>query len=92
MAPIDYAPWGVNPPHLHSRASEIFTVIKGTFYVGFVTSNPENRLTSKVLQMGDVFVFRIGLVHFQRNIGYRNAVAIAGLSSENPGTTVDRCS
>ncbi|GMN64441.1 hypothetical protein TIFTF001_033509 [Ficus carica] len=52
---------------------------------GFVTSNPENRLLKKVLQKGDVFVFPIGLVHFQRNIGYGNAVAIAGLSSQNPG-------
>ena len=82
---IDYAPWGINPPHTHPRATEILTVLDGTLEVGFVTSNPENRLIKKVLQKGDVFVFPIGLVHFQRNIGYGNAVAIAGLSSQNPG-------
>eukprot|EP00261_Vitis_vinifera_P039106 XP_019080349.1 PREDICTED: germin-like protein subfamily 1 member 14 [Vitis vinifera] len=57
----------------------------GTLYVGFVTSNPENRLISKVLNKGDVFVFPMGLIHFQFNIGHTNAVAIAGLSSQNPG-------
>ncbi|KAK2969745.1 hypothetical protein RJ640_015889 [Escallonia rubra] len=65
--------------------SMILTVLEGSLQVGFVTSNPENRLISKVLQKGDVFVFPVGLVHFQRNVGYGNAVAIAALSSQNPG-------
>ncbi|OVA20848.1 Germin [Macleaya cordata] len=82
---IDYAPWGINPPHTHPRATEILTVLEGTLHVGFVTSNPDNRLITKVLQKGDVFVFPVGLVHFQRNVGYGNAVAIAALSSQNPG-------
>ncbi|CAN0897026.1 Putative germin-like protein 2-2 [Linum grandiflorum] len=82
---IDFAPWGINPPHTHSRATEILTVVEGSLEVGFVTSNPENRLISKVLKKDDVFVFSIGLIHFQRNVGYGNAVAIAGLSSQNPG-------
>ncbi|KAI3491975.1 hypothetical protein L1887_43612 [Cichorium endivia] len=85
MARVDYAPWGINPPHTHPRATEILTVLEGTIQVGFVTSNPENRLISKVLQKGDVFVFPEGLVHFQRNVGYGNAIAIVGLSSQNPG-------
>ncbi|KAA8519325.1 hypothetical protein F0562_013581 [Nyssa sinensis] len=54
IARVDYAPWGINPPHTHPRASEILTVLQG-------------------------------LVHFQRNVGYGNAVAIAALSSQNPG-------
>jgi len=37
-----------------------------------------------VLNKGDVFVFPIGLIHFQLNVGYGNVVAIAGLSSQNP--------
>nr|GMC88730.1 putative germin-like protein 2-1 [Ipomoea batatas] len=40
---------------------------------------------SLVLKPGDVFVFPVGLVHFQRNVGYTKAVAFAGLSSQNPG-------
>lgn len=85
MARLDYAPWGINPPHLHPRATEIFTVLEGTFYVGFVTSNPENRLISSILQKGDAFVFPVGLIHFERNVGYGNGVAVASLSSQNPG-------
>ncbi|CAN1220215.1 Putative germin-like protein 2-1 [Linum perenne] len=57
----------------------------GTLEVGFVTSNPEYRLISKTLQKGDVFVFPVGLIHFQRNVGKTNAVVIAALSSQNPG-------
>ncbi|MBA0832892.1 hypothetical protein Goarm_017248, partial [Gossypium armourianum] len=83
---IDYAPYGgLNPPHTHPRAIEILVVLEGTLYVGFVTSNPDNRLVSKVLYPGDVFVFPIGLIHFQQNVGKTNAVAFANLSSQNPG-------
>ncbi|KAI3957551.1 hypothetical protein MKX01_001910 [Papaver californicum] len=82
---IDYAPWGMNPPHTHPRATEILTVLEGTLEVGFVTSNPDNILIRKILQKGDVFVFPIGLIHYQRNTGHLNAVAIAALSSQNPG-------
>ncbi|XP_034710746.1 putative germin-like protein 2-1 [Vitis riparia] len=85
LARVDYAPYGLNPPHIHPRATEILTVLEGTLYVGFVTSNPENRLISKVLYKGDVFVFPQGLIHFQLNVGTTNAVAIASLSSQNPG-------
>jgi quercetin dioxygenase-like cupin family protein len=80
---IDYAPYGQNPPHTHPRATEILVVIEGILLVGFVTSNPENRLFTKVLKKGDVFVFPIGLIHFQFNAGKTNAVAFAGLSSQN---------
>ncbi|CAN4109095.1 unnamed protein product [Withania somnifera] len=82
---VDYAPWGINPPHTHPRATEVLTVLEGSLHVGFVTSNPENHLITKVLQKGDVFVLPIGLVHYQRNVGYGNAVAIAALSNQNPG-------
>lgn len=86
MVRIDYGRMGINPPHTHPRATEILVVLEGTLLVGFVSSNQDgNRLFSKVLNRGDVFVFPEGLVHFQQNVGRRNAVAIAGLSSQNPG-------
>lgn len=85
LARIDYAPYGLNPLHTHPRATEILTVLEGSLYVGFVTSNPENKLFTKVLDKGDVFVFPKGLVHFQFNNGTCNAVALAALSSQNPG-------
>ncbi|KAL7584753.1 hypothetical protein Lser_V15G45462 [Lactuca serriola] len=85
MASIDFAPQGINPPHTHPRATEILTVMEGRILVGFVTSNPENRLITKLLQKGDVFVFPKGLIHFQKNVGNGYAAAIAALSSQNPG-------
>ncbi|KAA8544455.1 hypothetical protein F0562_022505 [Nyssa sinensis] len=85
LARIDFAPNGLNPPHTHPRASEILTVLEGTLYVGFVTSNPDNRLITKVLYQGDVFVFPVGLIHFQLNVGNTAAVALSALSSQNPG-------
>ncbi|XP_065619633.1 putative germin-like protein 2-1 [Quercus suber] len=81
----DYAPWGINPPHTHPRATEILIVLEGSLEVGFFMSNPQNRLITKVLQKGDVFVFPIGLIHYQRNVGIGNVIAIAALSSQNPG-------
>ncbi|BFG33273.1 hypothetical protein CerSpe_195480 [Prunus speciosa] len=86
LARIDFAPNGLNPPHTHPRGTEFLIVLEGTLYVGFVTSNGDNnRLFTKVLNKGDVFVFPVGLIHFQLNVGHVNALAVAGLSSQNPG-------
>lgn len=86
MARIDFAPGGVNPPLIHPRGTGLLTVLKGTLQVGFITSSPDNRLFTKILRKGDAFVFPRGLVHFHRNVGRTNAVAIAALSSQNPGS------
>lgn len=48
-------------------------------------ANGDNRLITKALKPGDVFVFPIGLIHFQFNVGKTKALAFAGLSSQNPG-------
>ncbi|KAK3437071.1 hypothetical protein EUGRSUZ_C01763 [Eucalyptus grandis] len=86
MARLDFAPGGLNPPHTHPRGTEVLVVIEGTLLVGFVTSNQlNNTLFTKVLYKGDVFVFPIGLIHFQLNTGKTPALAFAGLSSQNPG-------
>ncbi|PKI38717.1 hypothetical protein CRG98_040895 [Punica granatum] len=86
LAHIDFAPNGLNPPDAHPRGTEFLIVIEGELYVGFVLSNQlGNRLITKVLKPGDVFVFPIGTIHFQLNVGKTNAVAFAGLSSQNPG-------
>ena len=88
LARIDFVPGGQNPPHTHPRGSEILTVIQGTLLVGFVTSNQllNHTLFTKQLRAGDVFVFPQGLIHFQLNVGRTPAVAMAALSSQNPGT------
>ena len=85
IARIDYAPYGVNPPHTHPRASELLLVLEGTVGAGFVTSDPDYRFFIKILNPGDIFVFPIGLIHFNFNAGKTNAVAFASFGSQNPG-------
>jgi len=86
MARIDYAQGGQNPPHTHPRATEIIFVTQGTLEVGFITT--ANKLFTKTLTVGDVFVFPRGLVHFQQNRGYGPASVIAGFNSQLQGTQV----
>ena len=86
-ARVDFAPHGLNPPHTHPRATELFTVLEGTLLVGFVSSNQDgNRFFAQVLYKGDAFIFPIGMIHFQFNIGKYPAVALAAFGSQNPGT------
>ncbi|KAL6840552.1 hypothetical protein ACP4OV_030362 [Aristida adscensionis] len=87
MARLDFAPWGgVNPPHAHPRATEIIFVVEGALEVGFVTA--ANRLFSRTLGKGEMFVFPRGLLHFQRSVGPAPAVAISAFNSQLPGTQV----
>ncbi|KQK03989.1 germin-like protein 1-1 [Brachypodium distachyon] len=84
MARIDYAPGGQNPPHTHPRATEIIFVTEGVLEVGFITT--ANKLFTKTVTVGDVFVFPRGLVHFQQNRGKGPASVIAGFNSQLQGT------
>ncbi|GJN38005.1 hypothetical protein PR202_gb27011 [Eleusine coracana subsp. coracana] len=84
MARIDYAPGGQNPPHTHPRATEIIFVLEGTLEVGFITT--ANKLFTKTITKGDVFVFPARLVHFQQNRGYGPASVIAAFNSQLQGT------
>ncbi|XP_074317902.1 germin-like protein [Silene latifolia] len=88
MGRVDYAPGGLNPPHFHPRAAEMFTVLEGTLFVGFISSNlpnETNRLFSTVLNKGDIFVIPQSLIHFQLNIGGTHAVHNSAFGSQNPG-------
>ncbi|KAB2015688.1 hypothetical protein ES319_D08G042800v1 [Gossypium barbadense] len=73
LARIDYAP-----------ATEIIFVLDGELDVGFITTS--NKLISKSVKKGDIFVFPRGLVHFQKNNGDKSASVIAGFNSQLPGT------
>jgi quercetin dioxygenase-like cupin family protein len=87
FARIDWAQGGINPPHVHPRATEILFLVEGSLYVGFITSDGNNKLYATTLQKGDLFVFPRGLIHFQLNVGKGTAFAIAGLNSQNPGVS-----
>ncbi|KAL6132869.1 hypothetical protein ACLB2K_065108 [Fragaria x ananassa] len=84
MARIDYAAGGINPPHTHPRATEIVFVLEGSLDVGFITT--ANKLISKTIAKGEVFVFPKGLVHFQKNNGKVPAAVIAAFNSQLQGT------
>jgi quercetin dioxygenase-like cupin family protein len=83
LARLDFAQGGINVPHTHPRATEVLTVLQGELYVGFVST--ANQLFATTLYAGDVFVFPRALIHFQLNVGKGAAVALSGLSSQNPG-------
>ncbi|KAJ1287079.1 hypothetical protein BS78_03G403300 [Paspalum vaginatum] len=84
LARIDYAPWGVNPPHTHPRATEVIFVLEGSLDVGFLTT--ANRLYARTVCKGEVFVFPRGLVHFQKNNGDTPAAVISAFNSQLQGT------
>ncbi|CAA6675532.1 unnamed protein product [Spirodela intermedia] len=73
LARVDFAPMG-STLHTHTRGS-----------TRRLRHLQPPKLFTKTLNKGDVFVFPQGLIHFQLNIGRENAVAIAALSSQNPG-------
>lgn len=87
MARIDWAKGGINPPHVHPRATEILFLVEGSLYVGFITSDGNNKLYATYLQKGEVFIFPRGLIHFQLNVGKSTAFAIAALNSQNFGVS-----
>ncbi|XP_048497906.1 probable germin-like protein subfamily 2 member 5 [Beta vulgaris subsp. vulgaris] len=84
MSRVDFAPYGLNPPHVHPRASEMIFVLEGELYVGFITTN--NKLISKVVKVGEVFVFPKGLAHFLKNMLKYPAAILAAFNSQLPGT------
>lgn len=84
LARIDYAPDGLNPPHTHPRATEMVFVLEGQLDVGFITT--ANKLVSKTIKQGEIFVFPRGLVHFQKNNADKQASVISAFNSQLPGT------
>ncbi|RYR01976.1 hypothetical protein Ahy_B06g080839 isoform A [Arachis hypogaea] len=76
---------GLNPPHTHPRATEVVFVLEGELEVGFVTTS--NKLISKTIKEGEVFVFPKGLIHFQKNNNAdKPAAVVSAFNSQLPGT------
>lgn len=84
LARIDVAPYALIPPHTHPRATEVFHVVEGSFYVGFVDTT--GKLYAANISKGDVFVIPKGLVHFELSTSKTLSTAIAVLNAQNPGT------
>ncbi|KAK9075105.1 hypothetical protein SSX86_003424 [Deinandra increscens subsp. villosa] len=82
---LEFPPNSVNPVHIHPRASEIMFLVTGSLQVGFVDTS--DKLYTQSLQVGDIFVFPTGLVHFQYNNDTKEpALAISAFGSANAGT------
>ncbi|KAK7392161.1 hypothetical protein VNO78_20591 [Psophocarpus tetragonolobus] len=81
---IDYKAGGLNPPHTHPRATEIVFVLDGQLDVGFITT--ANKLISKSIKKGEIFVFPKSLVHYQKNNGDKPASVLSAFNSQLPGT------
>ncbi|KAL5721219.1 hypothetical protein ACHQM5_013806 [Ranunculus cassubicifolius] len=85
MAVLQYPAVSINPPHSHPRASELLLVVQGTLEVGLVDTT--NKLYNQTLQVGDMFIFPKGLVHYQYNAHpTAAATAISAFGSASAGT------
>lgn len=80
---VDLKIGGVNPPHFHPRATEIAYVVEGSVYSGFVDSS--NKVFAKILEKGEVIVYPRGLLHFQMNVGKKEATIFGSFNGQNPG-------
>ncbi|PKA63025.1 Germin-like protein 9-3 [Apostasia shenzhenica] len=82
---LQFAPGGINPPHIHPQSSELLIVLHGTLTVGFVDST--GKLFTQQLKPCEVFLFPEGLVHFQANLSPRvYGVALSAFGSSNAET------
>jgi oxalate decarboxylase/phosphoglucose isomerase-like protein (cupin superfamily) len=78
-------PCGLNIPHLHPRANEMFTVIDGILDTGLVQENGFNTEIQTQLGKYQATVFPMGSIHYQQNPTCSPAVFVASLNSEDPG-------
>lgn len=77
-------PCGINLPHVHPRATELFHVLEGSFQTAFIEEN-NGRVLLNNLTKGQVTVFPQGLIHFEQNLGCEEAVFLSAFSHEDPG-------
>jgi oxalate decarboxylase/phosphoglucose isomerase-like protein (cupin superfamily) len=78
-------PCGLNIPHLHPHANEMFTVIEGILHTGMVQENGFNTEIETQLGKYQATVFPMGSMHYQQNPTCSPAVFVASLNSEDPG-------
>ncbi|GMH20573.1 hypothetical protein Nepgr_022414 [Nepenthes gracilis] len=71
LARIDFAPYGLNPPHTHSTCDQVQTVLEGTLRRLRHLQPPkrQNQLFSGSLYPERCLHIPLGLIHFQFNIG-----------------------
>ena len=86
-------PCGINTPHVHPRATEFLTLVEGkNLKFGFVLENGlvdanQDPEIAGFLNKFEGTVFPQGSIHFQFNDNCDDAVFVATLNSEDPGTS-----
>ncbi|XP_017617585.2 putative germin-like protein 9-2 [Gossypium arboreum] len=83
-AVLQFPPCSLNPSHRHPHAAELLFLLIGSLKVGFVDAN--DVLHTQTLQTGDLFIFPVGVVHYQYNYGQDLAFAISAFGSANVRT------
>lgn len=88
-------PCGINTPHIHPRAAEFLTVVKGKVDFGIILENgllpppssPSDQEITGTLETFQGTVFPQGSIHYQINPTCEDAIFVATLNSEDPGTS-----
>ncbi|CAI0544193.1 unnamed protein product [Linum tenue] len=83
LAALRFPSATANPPHTHPRAAELLFLVSGALEVGVVDTT--NKLFTRTLRAGDMFVFPKGLVHFQYNAWEEAALGFSAFGSANAG-------
>lgn len=87
------SPCGINTPHVHPRATEFLTLVSGSnLKFGYVLENGlvgagQNPEIAGSLDKFEGTVFPQGSIHFQFNDNCDQAIFVAALNSEDPGTS-----
>ena len=82
MNPLVFLLGGLNPPHTHPCASELWLVTEGKLLEGWVTTG--YILYYKVVTSWELLVIPPGVMHFQLNVGKGKVVFYAAFNSQNP--------
>jgi oxalate decarboxylase/phosphoglucose isomerase-like protein (cupin superfamily) len=75
---------GINLPHIHPRATELFYVVEGSFQTAFLEENG-GRVILNNLTQGQTTFFPRGHIHFEQNLGCSKATFLSAFNSEDPG-------
>ena len=79
-------PCGMNKPHVHPRASEYLTLVKGdSVRTGFVLENGLTTQFSTTLSLYQGAIFLQGSIHYESNDNCEPAVFLTAFSNEDPG-------
>ena len=86
-------PCGINTPHVHPRATELFLVVQGDavrfgsiLENGLVGSGQNQEIAGTLGQL-EATIFPQGSIHWQFNDGCDGAVFVATFDSSDPGTS-----